>query len=256
MISKIQHNIHYYPNHIDLATSKLTWQEKLLHQAVCDGNIIKVENFLQQHINPNIIVHGYSLLMIAILKNMNNNLSLIKLLLSYNADPNLETLTRYTPLYVAIWFGKKDIVLTLLAYKANLNKNYRDKIGNTLLHTAVTYGYWEITKLLLDQGFNLNDLNQKLQTPLCIAVIKKNPDIIELLLEYNADLLINNNNPDNLTTKMNGRSNNPEIINLFTKFQDSFKGKSNIKDTLDFLNNNIDHNALLKNINKKLILNL
>ncbi len=129
-------------------TTLLTSKEKLLYQAVSDFNFNKVKFFLKQNINPNIIVYGYSLLMMAILQNKQNNLSLVKLLLSYNADPNIQTLPQYTPLYVAIWFGKYDILLALLEHGANLDENYEDNFGGKLLHTAVLYQYVEISKLL------------------------------------------------------------------------------------------------------------
>lgn len=250
-------------------TSKLTTQEGLLYQAVTNGDLNKVKKFLKQNINPNIVINGYSLLMIAILNNMQNNLPLVELLLSYNADPNIKSLNKYTPLYVAIWFGKYDLLLTLLEHGANLDKNYEDHLGAKLLHTAVLYQYLEITKFLLNEGFDPNCLTKYAQqTPLHIAVIKKNINIIRLLLANNADPQIIDAygfTPIDLANN----SNNELIINLFKndeknytqtdcnlcllkKFQDSFGGKSNIQRTIEFLDDNTDNTELLSKINEKL----
>ncbi|MGI9214573.1 MAG: ankyrin repeat domain-containing protein, partial [Gammaproteobacteria bacterium] len=135
------------------------------------------------------------------------------------------------------------------------------------------YQHLEISKLLLNKGFNPNCLTKDLQqTPLHIAVIKQNIAIIKLLLNNNADpklIDIYGCSPINLAYD----SNNKQIIDVFENvknnnhhqgydlcllksFQDSFRGKSNIQNTIDFSDNNIEHHALLKALNKKFILTI
>jgi ankyrin repeat protein len=121
---------------------KINHYEKLLYKAIHNNNLKQAEFLLQLKVNPNAIIYGYPLLIIAIL---NNNLSLVNLLLDYKADPNLANLALnttliYTPLYVAVWFGNYEIVLTLVEHGANLDENHVDNFGVKLLHTAVIYG--------------------------------------------------------------------------------------------------------------------
>ncbi len=68
-----------------------------------------------------------------------------------------------------------------------------DKILNTLLHKAVFSGNFEICKFLISKKHDLNCINMFGQTPLHIAYINNNTDIIQLLLESGASTDIRDN---------------------------------------------------------------
>ena len=263
------YNFNYVPE-------KINHYEKLLYEAINSNNLKQTKFLLQLKVNPNAIIHGYPLLIGAIFK---NNLSLVNLLLTYKANPNLANLSLtttliYTPLYVAVWFGNYEIVLTLLEHGANLDENHIDNFGAKLLHTAVFYGYSDITQLLLVKGFNPNSLTKNLQTPLHIAVIKQNIAIIKLLLTFNADPnLIDSYNytPISLAATYN----NQEIIKLFENatsntskkkllinsnnslsilnhFQNSFSNSYDIINILIDDKDNYNYGDLLENLKQKL----
>jgi len=70
--------------------------------------------------------------------------------------------------------------------------NVRDDHNNTALYYAVSNSYYEVTKVLLDLGANVNIKNSLGNTCLHKAFQTKNLVIINLLLFNNADLTIMN----------------------------------------------------------------
>ena len=70
--------------------------------------------------------------------------------------------------------------------------NARDENNNTALYYAVSNSYFEVTKVLLDLGANVNLRNSLGNTCLHKAFMSKNMLIINLLLSKNADLTILN----------------------------------------------------------------
>jgi len=85
----------------------------------------------------------------------NDNLSMTKLLLKYEANPNLE-------------------------------KTYDGKSLGSSLHTSVNNNNLEITKLLLEAGADPNAIDFYKRTPLSPTGYDRKPEITELLLSYGA----------------------------------------------------------------------
>jgi uncharacterized protein len=86
-----------------------------------------------------------------------NNMAMIVLLLSYNADPDIQDALGWTPLYRSIYDSNIVVVSLLLKHLANPNKP--DNLGLTPLHRALynrSKGaiYITLVKLLLDHGAN------------------------------------------------------------------------------------------------------
>mmetsp|Transcript_28935 Transcript_28935/g.47384 ORF Transcript_28935/g.47384 Transcript_28935/m.47384 type:complete len:211 (-) Transcript_28935:125-757(-) len=71
-----------------------------------------------------------------------------------------------------------------------------DSVYSTLLHTAVQYGQIEMMRLLTEYGLEINVRSNELtlcNTPLHDAVNKNNRQMVDVILELNADINAQNN---------------------------------------------------------------
>lgn len=69
-----------------------------------------------------------------------------------------------------------------------------DDIGWTLLHLAVWRGHNVLVNKLIDMGANPNAQSDRGSTPVHVAAIKGNPDIMKILLKENAvDMYLKDN---------------------------------------------------------------
>ena len=85
-----------------------------------------------------------------------------------------------------------------LFLKTVCNLNPRDLHGNTLLHKCVIDHYTNAMKLLLKAGVNINSINSSGDTPLHLAVIRKDsvhflPHVLEVLFDGGAHIDFVNN---------------------------------------------------------------
>lgn len=83
--------------------------------------------------------------------------------------------------------GQKGIVQIFLK-KGGINVNKRDAEGNTPLHYACLKGYRDIVNLLLDNDADVSIANNLSETPLHAASRSGNKEIIGRLVEYGAEL--------------------------------------------------------------------
>jgi len=90
----------------------------------------------------------------------------------------------YSPLIVASYSGKNEIVSLLIAYGADVN--FDTDYGNALM-AAVKNNHSEIVEILLTNSADPNESDLRGKTPLLIAVLNENIDIIELLMKTGAD---------------------------------------------------------------------
>jgi ankyrin repeat protein len=95
--------------------------------------------------NINKKYNGDSLLLIATRK---GNYNTVKVLLSRNADPNMQDLGGATPLHIAVRKNNKSLVHLLLSSK-KANINMQDNEGYTPLMRAVEIGLPDIVSLLV-----------------------------------------------------------------------------------------------------------
>ncbi|KAJ5933640.1 ankyrin repeat-containing domain protein [Penicillium verhagenii] len=98
---------------------------------------------------------------------------------------NREMDTRISLLMLAIGFGHTEVVELLLEH--GMSPHERDSAGNTPLGTAAQEGYAEIVRLLLYYGAEANEPSQLGLRPLELATVFRNLDAMEVLLKYNAD---------------------------------------------------------------------
>ncbi|KAH8738597.1 ankyrin repeat protein [Cryptosporidium ryanae] len=86
----------------------------------------------------------------------------------------------------ASFLGKTDILRSCLIKGADIK--YTDKVGRTALHYAAACGWIPTMKLLLEFDCDINKRDHKRWTALHIAVSKKYPEIVSLLLSKGADI--------------------------------------------------------------------
>ena len=91
----------------------------------------------------------------------------------------------YTPLHLAVDICNLKIVKLLLKHNANIN--CQDKSEQTPLYLAVSKGYIEIVKELLNNDAEVDKRSYGV-TPFSIALITKQIDIANILLEHGADI--------------------------------------------------------------------
>lgn len=114
----------------------------------------------------------------------------VEKLLQQGADINQLNKYGLTPLMLAVATKQKDIVKFLIEKEADLNIQQKET-DDTALTSAVTRGYTEIAKLLINAP--KIDLNKKAvygETALMRAAHYGHKDIVELLIKKGADLKI------------------------------------------------------------------
>lgn len=103
---------------------------------------------------------------------------------------NIEDETGYTPLILACYYGHADIVSFLVGKVKSLND--KTSYGSPLM-AATVKGYENIVDILLNNGVNPNITDENGVTAAHYAVLYKNYNIIEKLVEANANFSIKNN---------------------------------------------------------------
>ncbi|GJQ87249.1 hypothetical protein Trydic_g20277 [Trypoxylus dichotomus] len=173
-----------------------------------------VEILLQKGANVNLAANNDTPLCTAIRQ---QNITVVKILLTYNANANLESIYGYTPLQIAVERNDNEIVQSVLQFGANVDVvnnfdapfciavrkqnidiakillehncdvNLATEDGATALQIAVKRRYKEIVQFLLQAGANTHVTNL-FPTPLCTAIRLQYIDIIEMLLKYGCDI--------------------------------------------------------------------
>jgi len=136
--------------------------------------------------------------LIQALKNMDVNE--VKALLNKGEDPNRTARSGVTPLMTALSRSQDESAMLLLEYGADPNANSvkfpRDgEVGfkETPLVAAIRYSNGDssaLIELMLDKGANVNPLqaSEHEKSPLLEAIEGVQPEVVELLLEYGADV--------------------------------------------------------------------
>ncbi|KAF2886608.1 hypothetical protein ILUMI_19566, partial [Ignelater luminosus] len=116
-------------------------------------------------------------------------------LLPKAADVNTKDVDGQTPLHLGVKYGDYAIVDRIISYKAAINA--QDNAGNTSLHLALSeHKGWDVIKLLLMKGANVNLKNEDGETPLHFAIRYGNYVIGHLILNHNVDINVPINKGD------------------------------------------------------------
>lgn len=113
--------------------------------------------------------------------------STVRVLLENGLDIDAQNLYGRTALFAAVGSGHEETVRLFLENGADVKIS--TKAGCRVLHVAAFHGHVSTGALLLDYGADIN-CEMDGMTPLHIAVLRKNTDFVELLLEYDANVMI------------------------------------------------------------------
>ncbi|CAG2233968.1 unnamed protein product [Mytilus edulis] len=154
-----------------------------LHAAVLDENKELVKILLKYEANVDIQDSGgRTALHVA---SMKGTFEIVKLLVLHNATINLQNNRGDTPLHFACKGGHDKIVEFLFLQKALLKLN--DDNASPLHHTCRN-GNKVLSEILISQGANINQRTKKGVTPLHEACNQKQPDLVQLLIQNHSEI--------------------------------------------------------------------
>lgn len=183
--------------------------------AVVKNNSYKIRKSLQNGFNPNYIFKKYKFATALIIASEIGNIEIVKLLLEYGADTDIQTENRVTALISAIANDHIEIVKLLLEYGADTN--VQDEDGWVPLMSATEIGNIEIVKLLLEYRADINIKTKNGGTALIIASQNGYIEVVKLLLEHSADTNVQDENE--VTPLMFASSNGYiEIVKLLLEY--------------------------------------
>lgn len=114
------------------------------------------------------------------------NLELLRETLKHGYNVNVYNKAGDSPLDLALKKGDMDMVEVLEDYFVQLEADpeYVDKSGNTILHRLVKTGNLELLIELLNQGYDPKASNHSGETPLDLAVKKRDLEMTSFLIDY------------------------------------------------------------------------
>lgn len=115
------------------------------------------------------------------------NLSVVTKLCAAGADLNLQNFAGYSPIFTSVARNRISILKFLLT-QDNVNLNFKDINGHSMLLTAIALKHMEALSVLLDPIYkNRIDVNAKNDvgaSPLYFAMVERNYDALKLLLQH------------------------------------------------------------------------
>jgi ankyrin repeat protein len=133
--------------------------EHALITAIQSNNVASVTSQLKSGINPNFNAPG-------------------------NDYPH--RIDQPTPLMLATLVKNRELVNVLLSHKANVNAINPQK--NSALICAASVGAVQIAHDLIKAGAELNHANELIMTPLVVAIVKDQREMVQLLIDNGADI--------------------------------------------------------------------
>ena len=121
----------------------------------------------------------------------NRNYEICKMLLKFGADVNLINLDGQNPLNVAEAKGEYFICKLLVRKRKEKKIMYKKA-----LHICAKKNDLAMFKIHLNKGDNVNETDEKMRTPLHVAMIFASDKICNLLLKHGADVHAKDSNMD------------------------------------------------------------
>jgi len=150
------------------------------------GNLQIIQYLLEYIDNINEKCHdGSTGLMVACYNNQEN---IIQYLLDHGADANEQDSTGNNSLIYACQMGNSNVVNLLLEHSTDIDINMTNRNSNTALMYACQHGYEDIVKKLLQHhaDINIKDCNEN--TALLYSIRNEFQNISVLLIEHGADV--------------------------------------------------------------------
>ena len=163
--------------------------ELSLYKAIFCADITLLKLLLRINTDPNKIeIQDISSLIAAIIikVDLQQMHSIVDLLLKADADPNLQLKDGVTPLHMACQSGYIDIVRLLIQANANTNLRLLSN-GCSALHVASLRGHSDVVRILLDAKANPSLQADNGSTPLYLASQCGHANIVGLLLAAKAN---------------------------------------------------------------------
>ncbi|MBH5362450.1 MULTISPECIES: ankyrin repeat domain-containing protein [unclassified Wolbachia] len=111
-------------------------------------------------------------------------LSEVRELLKKGADIETKGIDGYTPLHLAVKYGRLEVAKFLIEKRANVDN--KGNGGHTPLHYAVLNGHLEVAKLLIERGANINEKDNDDNTLLHLAAEKGRLNVVDKLIDEEA----------------------------------------------------------------------
>lgn len=171
-----------------------------------------------------------------------NKIKLVRKFIELGSNPNIKNHNGNTALHIATLFGNKDLVKTLILSYRNIDINSLNNKGRTPIYLAAEMGKVDILEELLNFKADVNIQDVYSLAPLTIAVLNKHVNIVkgllnpELITPVNINLIT-----DNSIKSYNKRFPGGETALHFAYYTDS-------KEIIDLLiKNNIDQEIKNRN---------
>ncbi|KAJ8979003.1 hypothetical protein NQ317_015719 [Molorchus minor] len=178
--------ISIYTKQISRPNHHNTFEQSPLHFAVKLGDLNLINTLLENGAEVNIIdTFGNSPLSLACVEK--HDINIVKLLLHYNADVNFQRLDHLDLLLECVLNcrTKTEVEIIRILLRADININATETITNrNCLHYAAMTGYLPVAELLLKKGAILNIRDNFNFTPIKMAKIYKNKDVLKLFNAY------------------------------------------------------------------------
>jgi ankyrin repeat protein len=165
-----------------------------LEIATLNGYLDLAEWLVSHHANVNVLDRkDETVLHRAVVDDHTPDLKMLRFLLSKGASVDVRRGGIETPLHIAVFLGRADVVNVLLAHGADVHA--RGNFGQTPMHLAsFPQGYPEIITILLMHGANINERQNNRATPLHLAAMGRNVEIVKLLLNKGSDVRLADTN--------------------------------------------------------------
>lgn len=115
----------------------------------------------------------------------NGDAAAVRKLVEDGTPPDKQNIRGVTPLWTACSRGHKAVVQVLLATDA-VRVDVRTVSGQTPLFGAAANGHSEVVKLLLDHGAEQNCIDKDGRSPLSVAQLYRQANVIDLLTVHDA----------------------------------------------------------------------
>ncbi|MBU1013925.1 MAG: ankyrin repeat domain-containing protein [Bacteroidetes bacterium] len=161
-----------------------------LHYAAIDGSIAIIELLLSNGANIDAVNKQLNTPLYEAINNKHDEVS--KLLINRGADIHRQNVIGNSPLHIAVQKNRKSIAELLIERGADIECKQIAQMTPLNLVTLMTNDY-EMVRLLIEKGADVNAKNRNGNTSLVNAAENGSLDVIDLLLDNNADFDTANN---------------------------------------------------------------